>query len=84
MFNSFCWQIDIVFTKDDICTLVGVIIVDPMQADLLPWSCATQGFDAFNVAQAKKMNYHDWHPIDQFVPLTIEVFGCLHKQADVF
>jgi len=24
------------------------------------------------------------HPIGQFLPLTIEVFGCLNKQANVF
>jgi hypothetical protein len=52
--------------------------------DLFPRSCATQGFDAFNATQAKEMSYHDRHPIDQFVLLTIEVFGCLHKQVDVF
>jgi hypothetical protein len=30
------------------------------------------------------MSYHNWHPIDQLFPLTIEVFGCLHKHVDVF
>jgi hypothetical protein len=30
------------------------------------------------------MNYHDQHPTDQFLPLAIEVVGCLHKQVDVF
>jgi hypothetical protein len=30
------------------------------------------------------MSYHNQHPIDQFLPLTIDVFGCLLKQADVF
>jgi hypothetical protein len=38
-----------------------------------------QGFVISNVAQAKKRNYHDWHPINEFLPLAIEVFGCLHK-----
>ncbi len=36
MFNSFRQQVDIVFTKDDICTLVDIIIVDPTWMDLLP------------------------------------------------
>jgi hypothetical protein len=71
-------------TKDGICTLVDVIIVDPMQVDLFPWSCTTQGFDVSNAAQAKEKNYHNGHPTDQFYPLTIEVFGCLHKHVDVF
>jgi len=30
------------------------------------------------------MSYHNQHPIDQFLILTIEVFGYLHKHADVF
>jgi hypothetical protein len=39
MFNSFCWWVDIVFTKDDIHTLINVVIVDPSRMDLLPWLC---------------------------------------------
>jgi hypothetical protein len=37
-----------------------------------------------DVVQAKERNYCNQHPIDQFLPLTIEVFDCLHKHADVF
>jgi hypothetical protein len=36
------------------------------------------------VVQAKEKNYRNRHPTDQFLLLTIEVFGCLHKQVDVF
>jgi hypothetical protein len=72
------------FTKDDICTLADVVILDPMQANLLPRSCATQGFVAFDVVQSKERSHYNRHPIEQFLPLTIEVFGCLHKQANVF
>jgi hypothetical protein len=43
-----------VFTKDGICTLVDVVIVNPTRTNLLPQSCAIQGFIAFNVAQVKK------------------------------
>jgi hypothetical protein len=66
-------------TKNDIHTLVDVVIVDPTWMDLLPWSCATQGFVAFDVAQAKKQSYCDQHLADQFLPLVVEVFGCVHK-----
>jgi hypothetical protein len=79
MFNSFYWQIDIVFTKDVICTLANVVIVDPMWGDLLPWSCITQRLAASDVAQAKEKNYCDQHPANQFLPLAIEVYGYLHK-----
>jgi len=51
--------------------------------DLLPRSCTTQGFTVFNVVQAKERNYRNEHPINEFFPLAIEVFGCLHKHADV-
>jgi len=53
MFNSFCQQVSIVFTKYDIFTLGNVVIIDPTQKDLLPQSCATQEFVSFNVAQVK-------------------------------
>ncbi len=52
--------------------------------DLLPQSCAIQGVTTFIAAQTKKRGYHDQHPTDQFLPSTIEVFGCLHKEVDVF
>jgi hypothetical protein len=83
-FNSFCWQVDIVLTKDDIHTLADVVIVNPTWIDLLPQSCITQGFANSDVAQAKEMSYRNQHPINQFLSLAIEIFGCLHKHADVF
>jgi hypothetical protein len=57
-------------TKDDICTLINIIITNPMQADLLPRSCITQGIDASDTAQTKKKSYYDQHPIDQFLPFS--------------
>jgi hypothetical protein len=53
-FNFFRWQVNIVLTKDGICTLVDVIIDNPTWVDLLPWSCATQRFVASIVTQTKK------------------------------
>jgi hypothetical protein len=55
-----------------------------MQADLLSQSYTTQGFAAYNVAQVTKWSYCDRHLTNQFLPLAVEVFGCLHKQADMF
>ncbi len=74
-FNSSCQRINIVFTKDDIRTLFDVVNVDPTQADLFPRSCTTQWFVVLNVAQAKERSYCDWHSVDPFLPLAIEVFG---------
>jgi hypothetical protein len=36
------------------------------------------------VTPAKEMSYRNQHLTDQFLPLAIVVFGCLHKLADVF
>ncbi len=83
-FNSSCWLIDIVFTINYICILVDVVIIDPTQTDLLPWSYATQGFVAFYATQAKENNYCNWHPTEQFLLLIIEIYGGLHKDVDVF
>ncbi len=62
-------------TKDGNHTLVDIVIVDPVQTYSLPRSCAIQ---------AKERSYHNRHPTNQILPLTIEVFGCLHKHANVF
>jgi len=48
-----------VLTKDGICTLVDIVITGPMHADLFPQSCTTQGFVAFEAAQAKEKNFCD-------------------------
>ncbi len=83
-FNSSCRRIDIVLTKNGICTLVDIIIVNPTRAYLLPQSYAIQGFATSNAAKAKERSYCNRHPINQFLSLAIEVFGYLHKYADVF
>jgi hypothetical protein len=79
-FNSSYQRINIVLTKDDICTLVDVNIANPTLVDLLPWSCTTQRFVASNVVQAKQWSYCDRHLADQFLPLAVDVFGCLHNR----
>jgi hypothetical protein len=83
-FSSSRQQVDIVLTKDGICTLADILIADPTRAYSLPQSCTTQRFVVFDATQAKERNYRNWHPIHQFFLLTIEVFGWLHKHADVF
>jgi hypothetical protein len=84
MFHSSCWRVDIVFTKDNICTLANVVIINSTRTNLLHQSCAIWRFTTFETFQAKERNYCDRHPIDHFLPLAIEVFGCLDKQVDVF
>jgi hypothetical protein len=38
MFNSFSRWVDIVFIKDNICTLTNIVIIDLMQTNLFPQS----------------------------------------------
>jgi hypothetical protein len=52
--------------------------------DLFPRSCTSQRFATSDAIQAKEKNYCNIHPTNQFLPLAIEVFGYLHKHADVF
>jgi hypothetical protein len=84
MLKSSHQQVDIVSTKNGIRTLIYIVIANSMHVNLLPQSCIIQRFVTSNVTQVKEKSYHDQHPIDQFFPSTIEIFGCLHKQANVF
>ncbi len=36
------------------------------------------------VAQVKEGLYHDYYLTDVFLPIAIEVFGCLHQHVDNF
>jgi hypothetical protein len=71
-------------TKDGIGTLIDIVVIDPTQADLLLQSCATQGFTTSNAIQAKERSYRNRHLVDQFLPLVIEVFGCLQNMQMCF
>jgi hypothetical protein len=63
-FNFSYQRVDIMLTKNGICILADVVIVNPMQADLLPQFCATQKFVIFDAIQAKEKSYHIQHPTD--------------------
>jgi hypothetical protein len=78
------WGVDIVITKDGIRTLANIVIANPTWMDLLTWSYTTRGFTTSKGSQTKERNYCNWHPTNHFLPLAIEVFGCLDKQADIF
>jgi len=73
-----------VLTKNEVCILINIVIVNPTQENLFCQFCITQGFIASKAIQAKEKSYHNQHPTNHFLPLIIEVFGCLDKQVDVF
>jgi hypothetical protein len=58
-FNSSHWQVNIIFIRNGIFTLVDVVIANPMWAYLLPQSYVIQRFVASNATQAKEKSYHD-------------------------
>jgi hypothetical protein len=68
-----------VFAKDDIHTLIDVVIVDPTCADLFSRFSTTQKYVVSNEIQTKEKSYYKQHPIDRFLLLAIEVLGCLDK-----
>ncbi len=71
-------------TKDGIHTLPNIVVGDPTCVDLFPWSCTIQKFIVSNVTQVKERSYYNQHDINQFIlSLTIEIFRCLHKHANV-
>jgi hypothetical protein len=52
-------QVNIVFTKDGICTLIEVVIADWTRMELFCQSYRTQRFVVSKVAQTKGKNYHN-------------------------
>ncbi len=72
MLKSSHRQVDIVFTKSGICTLIYIVIANPTHVDLLPQSRIIQRFATSNVTQVKERSYHNQHPINQFIFLAIE------------
>jgi hypothetical protein len=72
-----CWQVDIVLSVDDICTLTDVIIVDPIQTYLISWAILSHGVVVTLMDHMKRL-YYDRYPAHVFFPLAIEHFGCLH------
>ncbi len=56
----------------------------PTQCKWIYFPDFTQLKDLLPHMQFKEKNYHNRHLIDQVLPLTIEVFGCLCKHVNVF
>jgi hypothetical protein len=67
MFNSTCWLVNIMSTKDEICTLADVVITNPTWSNLFFWLCTIQGFCYLrcNSSQRKKLS---WPPLGWSTP----------------
>ncbi len=81
--SSLRW-VNIVLSIDGIHTLVNVVITDPTQAYLVSRATLLHGVAMRLIAHVKEGFYHDCYLTNVFLPSAIEVFGCLHQQANKF
>jgi hypothetical protein len=72
--NLFRQQVNIVLTRYEICTLINIVIANPTNVNLFPWSCTTQRFVVFDAVLAIERNYCDWDSTNQFFFLAIQIF----------
>jgi hypothetical protein len=75
---------DIVLLINGVCTLTNVVIADITRVGLVLQATLSYGVDVTIETQMNEGIYHDWFPIDMFLPLVIKVFGCLHQQVNEF
>jgi hypothetical protein len=65
---------DIMLTTYGIYTLVNVVIVDLIHVDIVSQATSSRGVVATIATQVKVVSYHNQHPMDDFIPLAIEMF----------
>ncbi len=69
---------NIVFIVDGTCTLINIIIVDSTYAKKNSQIIFFRKVVPMIATQAKIVSYCDQHLEDDFIPLAIKMFGCLH------
>jgi hypothetical protein len=76
--QSYCQQVDMMSSIDDIYTLANAVIANPIQIDLV--SCVTSFRKAVSIVVIQEKNglSNNWHSMKKFIPLVIQVLGCLH------
>jgi uncharacterized membrane protein HdeD (DUF308 family) len=68
--------LNIVLSMVGVCTLVDVVIMDPIQVDLISRVAISKGV-VMIVTQVQDKLYIDQHPWHMFLPFVAKVFGCL-------
>jgi hypothetical protein len=85
LFPCHTWKwMDIVISKDGFWTLVDVVIVNLTCIDLVQHALMTIMHASIVVAQDKARSYTKQAPRDDFIPLAIETYDCLHPRFDFF
>jgi hypothetical protein len=69
---------------DGICTLIDVVIVIPIQSNLVSWATFSCGVATTMATQLKEGLYYNYYLVEEFLSFAIEVFGCLYHQSNSF
>jgi hypothetical protein len=77
-------QMDIIITRDNFQTLTNIVIANPTHTNLVQHASTTIVYATIVVVQDKTQSYIEQVPRDDFIPLAIETYGCLHPRFDSF
>jgi hypothetical protein len=75
---------DILITKNGFQTLMDVIITNPIYIDMVQQTLTTTIHVVMMVAQENTRSYVERALGNDFIPLSIETYGCLHSHHDSF
>ncbi len=75
---------DIVITRNNFQTLTNIVIANPTHTNLVQHTSTTIVHATIVVTQDKTQSYTERMPRDDFIPLAIETYGCLHPRFDSF
>jgi hypothetical protein len=85
LFLRHTWrQVDIIITKDNFWTLANIVIGNPTRTDLAQWISTMTTYAMMMAAQDKARSYTKQVPRNDFIPLAIETYSCLHLCFDSF
>jgi hypothetical protein len=78
------WWMDIFITRDDFWTLMDVVIVVSTRINMAQRASTTTWHATMMVVQKKTQSYAKWTSNNDFIPLVIKTYGCLHFCFDSF
>ncbi len=76
--------IDIVITRDNFQTLTNIVIADPTCTNLVQHTSITTAHAGTIAVQNKARSYTKWTSRNDFIPLAMETYNCLHFCFDYF
>jgi hypothetical protein len=77
-------RVDIVTIKDNFCTVTNVVIIDPTRTNLVYCVSTMTTHVVIVAAHDKTQSYTKQVPRDDFIPLAIKTYSCLHPRFDSF